>query len=406
MPEATEFATYARLLKLTPVSDVQLAPVTVPVVPPVAAAQLTRRLRPKGIVSFMLLVVLPICLAVAYFAFFAADRYESEARFVLRSPGRTISTQLPNILQAAGIARASDDGYIVREFLESRDAMEVLERQADLKAAYAAGGHDFIWRFPNFFTSKTDEGLYRHYQRLMSADFDSTTGVSILKMQAFTPDAARRLATALLEAAESLVNHLNERARQDAIKVANTEVERMKARALTAQAALTAFRERERLVDPSQVTIAVLETINQLSMEFAALSVQINQLEKTTRNSPQIMPLRSRRSAIEVQIATERHRLAGDAQAIAPRIAEYERLMLEREFAAKALLTAMTALETARVEAQRQQVYLEKVAIPAQPDYPTYPWRIVWCLVTLVAGYMTWRMWRTLVKDAVEHAKP
>lgn len=406
MPDATEFATYARLLRLTPVSDVQLAPAVVTVDALAAEARPKRRLKLKGVVSVVALVVLPTCLAVAYFAFFAADRYESEARFILRSPGRTISAQLPNLLQAAGIARASDDGYIVQEFLQSRDAMEVLEKHSDLKAAYAAGGHDFIWRFPNFFTSKTDEGLYWHYQRMTSAEFDNTTGVSILKMQAFTPEAAQRLAAALLESAEGLVNRLNERARQDALKMADAEVERMKARALAAQAALTTFRERERLVDPNQVTLAVLETIAKLSVEVATLSVQIGELERTSRNSPQIMPLRSRRSAIEAQIVTERHRLAGDAQAIAPRIAEYERLMLEREFAAKALITAMTALETARVEAQRQQVYLEKIATPARPDYPTYPWRVVWCLVTLVAGYMTWRMWRILVKDAVEHAKP
>lgn len=167
MPDATEFATYARLLRLTPVSDVQLAPAAIPVDVPVAEVRPKRRLKLKGAASFLLLVALPTCLAVAYFTLLAADRYESEARFVLRSPGRTISAQLPNILQAAGIARASDDGYIVREFLESRDAMEVLEKNADLKAAYAAGGHDFIWKFPNFFTSMTDEGLYWHYQRMM-----------------------------------------------------------------------------------------------------------------------------------------------------------------------------------------------------------------------------------------------
>lgn len=405
MPDATEFATYARLLRLTPVSDVQLAPTAVSVETPPTAVAPKRRLKFRDTVSFFLLVVLPTCLAVTYFAFFAANRYESEARYILRSPGRTISAQLPNILQAAGIARASDDGYVVREFLDSRDAMKVLEKQADLKAAYAAGGHDFIWKFPNFFTSQTDEGLFWHYQRMVSADFDSTTGVSTLKTQAFSPEAAQRLAAALLESAESLVNRLNERARQDAIKVADVEVERMKGRTLAAQAALTAFRERERLVDPSQVTLAVLETIARLSVEAAALSVQIRELEKTSHNSPQIAPLRSRRSAIEAQIATERHRLAGDAQAIAPRIAEYERLMLEREFAAKALITAMTALETAKVEAQRQQVYLEKVATPARPDYPIYPWRIVWCLVTLIAGYMTWRMWRIVVKDGLRHAE-
>lgn len=406
MPDATEFATYARLLRLTPVSDVQLAPAAVSVESSSAATNPKQRLKLKGVVSFLLLVALPTCLAVSYFVFFAADRYESEARFILRSPGRSISAQLPNILQAAGIARASDDGYIVREFLESRDAMEVLKKNTDLEAAYAAGGRDFIWKFPNFFTSKTNEGLYWHYQRMMSADFDNTTGVSTLKMQAFAPEAAQRLAVALLDAAEGLVNRLNERARQDAITVADAEVERMKARALAAQAALTAFRERERLVDPSQVTMAVLETIARLSVESATLSVQIGELEKTSRNSPQIIPLRSRRSAIEEQIMAERHRLAGDAQAIAPRIAEYERLMLEREFAAKALITAMTALETAKVETQRQQVYLEKVATPARPDYPTYPWRVVWCLVTLVAGYMTWRMWRILIKDGLKHAEP
>lgn len=406
MPDATEFATYARLLRLTPVSDVRLAPAAVSAERATTEVQPRQRPKFKGVVSLLMLVALPTCVVLAYFVFFAADRYESEARFILRSPGRTISAQLPNILQAAGIARASDDGYIVREFLESRDAMEVLEKSADLKAAYAAGGHDFIWKFPNFFTSKTEEGLYWHYQRMMSADFDNTTGVSTLKMQAFTPEAAQRLATVLLEAAESLVNRLNERARHDAIKVADVEVERMRARALAAQAALTAFRERERLVDPSQVTLAVLETIARLSVEAATLSVQIGELEKTSRNSPQITPLRSRRSAIEAQIATERHRLAGDAQAIAPRIAEYERLMLEREFAAKALITAMTALETARVEAQRQQVYLEKVATPARPDYPSYPWRVIWCVVTLAAGYMAWRMWRILVQDGMKHAEP
>lgn len=406
MPDATEFATYARLLRLTPVSDVQLAPASITVETHAAETESKRRPKPKGIVSFLLLVALPTCLTVAYFAFFAADRYESEARFVLRSPGRTLSAQLPNILQAAGIARASDDGHIVREFLESRDALEVLEKNANLKRAYAAGGRDFIWSFPNFFTSQTEEGLYWHYQRMMSADFDNTTGVSTLTIQAFTPEAAQRLATALLEAAEGLINRLNERARQDAISLADAEAERMKARALAAQSALTAFRERERLVDPSHVTLAVLETIARLSMEAATLGVQIGELEKTSRSSPQIPPLRSRRSAIETQIATERHRLAGDAQAIAPRISEYERLMLEREFAAKALVAAMTALETARVEAQRQQVYLEKVASPARPDYPAYPWRIVWCFVSLVSGYMAWRMWRILVKDGVKHAEP
>jgi hypothetical protein len=84
----------------------------------------------------------------------------------------------------------------------------------------APAAHDPLWQFPNLFTSDSHEGLFSHYERLVSADFDSTTGVSTLKVQAFSPEDARRLTKALLDDAEALVNRLNERARRDAISIA------------------------------------------------------------------------------------------------------------------------------------------------------------------------------------------
>lgn len=405
MPDTTQFATYARLLRLTPVGEP-----TLPAPPAIAtmaerAAPVQRRW-PSGIVSLLLLVLLPTCLATGYFCLMAADRYQSEARFVLRMPGRAIANAaMANLLQSSGVTRSTDDGYIVREFLESRDAMAWLEKTSRLRAAYGEPKWDFIWRFPNPFMSNTEEGLYRQYERMVSASFDSSTGVNTLKVQAFTPADARHQTAALLDAAEALVNRLNERARRDAIGLADAEAERMRQRTLAAQAALTAFRERERLVDPGQATLAVLETIAKLSQEAAQVSVELGQLEKASPNGPQIGSLRGRRAALEAQIAIERQRLAGDAQSIAPKIAEYERLMLEREFAEKALMAAMTSVELARVEVLRQQIYLERVAAPGQPDYPAYPLRAVWCLATLAAGFMAWRMWRILAGDALRHTE-
>jgi capsular polysaccharide transport system permease protein len=241
---------------------------------------------------------------------------------------------------------------------------------------------------------------------MVSAEFDNTTGINTIKVQAFTPTDARRIAGALLDGTEALVNRLNERARQDAITVAEAEVERMRERAVAAQAALTTFRERERLIDPSQATLAVLETIGKLAQEVALVSVQISELSKSSPNGPQITPMRGRRAALEAQILQERRRLAGDAEAIAPRIVEYERLMLEREFAEKALVSAMTAVETARVDAIRKQIYLERITDPSQPDYPAYPWRVVWTLAVALAGYMIWRMWRILSADTLRHVGP
>ena len=158
-------------------------------------------------------------------------------------------------------------------------------------------------------------------------------------------------------------------------------------------------------MDPSHATLAVLETIAKLSEDAAQVSVQLNELDKASPNAPQLAALRMRRAALESQIAIERHRLAGDAQSIAPRIAEYERLMLEREFAERALLAAMSAVEMARVEALRQQVYLERVAAPGRPDYPAYPWKIIWSFSVMAAGYMIWRIWRILTADARRHSR-
>lgn len=408
MPDAAQFATYARLLRLTPVLE---STVTAPATLTVTDSSRKERsggstLWRKGLVSLFFLAVLPSCIGISYFWLLAADRYQSEARFVLRMPGRALANAaMANLAQASGVTRATEEGYFVQQFLESRDALTWLDVHAHIADVYGVANQDPVFGFPSPIWSNTKEGLYHHFLRMTSVDFDSTTGVTTLKVQAFSPADAQRLTASLLNAAEELVNRLNERARRDAIRLAEAEEARMRRRALTAQAALTEFRERERLVDPKQATLAVLETIATLSSEAAQVSVHISELSKSSPGAPQISPLRARRAALETQITIERQRLAGDAESIAPRIAEYERLMLEREFGEKALLSAMTAVETARVESLRQHVYLERIAAPSRPDYAAYPWRVLWCLGIAAAGLMAWRLWRLIVADAFRHSQ-
>lgn len=404
MVDSSQLTSYARLLRLTPITEVAMV---APEVSLVTEERPHRNRRAWGALSFFVLVVFPVCLAAGYLGLIAVDRYESEARFVLRTPNSgTPDIAMPKLLQSVSPARPTDDGYVVKEFLESRDAMMWLVKTAGLKEAYGKGGSDFVWTFPNILSSETNESLYRHYQRMMSATFDSATGINALKVQAFTPTDAERLTTSLLDAAQALVNRLNERARSDAIQLADAEVDRMRRRVLAAQTALMEFRDRERLIDPAQSTLAVVESIGNLSTQIAIVGVQINELSKSAPESPQIGSLRGRQAALEDQILVERQRLAGDAKSIAPRMAEYERLVLDREFAHQALMAAMTALETSRVDAVRQHIYLERVSSPARPDYPAYPDRLLWLLGIAAAAYMMWRIWRVLVADVLGHVDP
>ena len=405
MPDASQFVPYARMLRLTPVTDVVTGIGDVPVAEDLAVARPARRQRYR--LSLLLLMVLPTLATATYFYAFAADRFESEARFVLRMPGRSSSDiTMPNMVQGQGAMRSNDDGYIVQDFLQSRDAMIWLEDHADLQAVVRRVSWDPFWRFPALLGRDTQEALYKYLQRIVSATFDTTTGVTTLTVQAFAPADAERLASSLLDAAENLVNRMNERARRDAVSIAQGEVDRLRQRTEAAQSELKAFRERERMVDPTHATLAVLETIAKLSQEAALVGVQLGELVKASPDAPQIAALRLRRAALEGQIDMERRRLAGDAQAMAPRIAEYERLSLEREFAERALVSAMTMLENAKVEVLRQQVYLERVATPNRPDHRAYPWRLLWCLIAAAGGTMAWLIWRVVKADALRHIEP
>lgn len=411
MPDASNLAQYARLLRLTPVDGTPQPSATIE---KKAEVRQERKFFGHALGGLLLFVLLPTLIGIVYFGWIAADRYESEVRFVVRIPGTAGSAgMLANLMQKAGegltttgMVRGAEDSYIVSNYLESRDALAYLETHAAYRKMVETEAADFLWRFPNFFTANTQEGLYRHFRRLMSISFDSTTGVSTLRVEAFSPSDAQRLATALLKGAEALINRLNERARSDVIRFAEAEVERMRGRADDAQAKLTMFRESESLIDPTHSTLAVLEAIARLSEEVALVNVQLRELQSGSPAGPQIASLRNRQAALEAQIKAERQKLAGDALSIAPRIAQYERLMLEREFSHRALLAALTAVEMARLEATRQHVYIEQVAAPSLPDRAAYPWRVLWCLGILMFSYVIFRIGSLLVNDARRHAAP
>src|ERR1700737_3794146 len=71
----------------------------------------------------LVLAGIPVVLAIFYFLVLAADRYESEATFVVRSPSGNAVSQMANLVQGSGIISSSEDAYIVHEYLQSRDEM-------------------------------------------------------------------------------------------------------------------------------------------------------------------------------------------------------------------------------------------------------------------------------------------
>jgi capsular polysaccharide transport system permease protein len=351
-----------------------------------------------------LMVALPTALGIVYFGVIAAARFESEAKFIVRGPSSGSTSQIASLVQGSNIVRSADDAYVVHEYIASRDAMRHLVAEDGLLDVFNRPEADLLWRYPGWFTTPNAERLFEHYLKFVSVSYDQTTGISTLRVQAFRPEDAEKIADALLRDSETLVNKLNERAQGDAIASAEREVTASKSQALAAQEQVTAFRNRESVLDPGRVSTAALETIARLSLEQAQTNAALAELTKSSPQNPQILTFRLRIAALADQITKERLQLAGNGNSMAPRIAEYEKLMLEREFAERTFVSALSSLEAARVDAQRQRLYLERISSPAVPDYAAYPYRLTFIVATFLLSGIVYRIARAVVLDTLAHA--
>ena len=88
---------------------------------------------------------------------------------------------------------------------------------------------------------------------------------------------------------------------------------------------------------------------------------------------------------------------------LAGKAADFQRLALDREFADKMLASAMNTLEQARNEAQRKQLYLERISQPNLPDIAIEPRRFRSVLATFAVGMVLWGVLIMLLAGVREH---
>ena len=371
---------------------------------PRTGARIIRQLFGSLNIWFWAIVGLPTLVAGVYYFAIASDLYLSEAKFIVRSPKQVQTSTIGALIQSTGLARAVDDTAVVEDFIMSRDAVGKLEQRDHLREVFGRPEGDFVTRFPGILMRSDFEALFQRYAHFVSVETDHTSGVTALRVKAYRAEDAQNIARALLSDSEELVNELNERARKDALGTARQEVDRAQERISRIQSQLTAYRVQQNMLDPKSASTGVLELIGQMRTAQATARQQLGELIKNSPSSPQIPLLQTRIAALDKLIAEERAKLSGETNSVVSSLTEYERLMLDRELAEKALASAFTSLEAARLEAQRQQLYLETIAAPNLADYPLYPKRAVSFGMVLVSCLVAYGIAWLLVISAREHA--
>jgi BexC/CtrB/KpsE family polysaccharide export inner-membrane protein len=342
-----------------------------------------------------------------YYFVIAAPLYVVEAKYVASIKNSTQSASgLNSILSTVGAAGgdlSQVTAYEVKDYMTSRGAVEDFVQHAGLAQIMRRPPGDFLYRYPRPFSSENMEGLYSAFGRFATVQYNLQTGISTLTVRAFRPQDAQRLAQAMLDRSEAWVASLNARALSDQVAQSQRQVDDAVAAVAKAQAALTLYRNGQRMIDPDKSATADLELLSHLEAQIDALKAQRAAVASAAPQSPQIPLLDKQIAAFQGQIDNERASQAGAANSLAPKVAQYQKLVLDSDMAAKGLESAVAGLESAHMDARRQQVFLQRVVSPTRPDRPEEPHRLKMVLLIMVSSLLAYAIIALVISALREH---
>lgn len=371
-------------------------PKVVEVPPPAGPARIERRHRGL-ILSFGLIVLVPILVVAAYLWAVAEDQYASVTGFtVQQDEGGTASDLLGGLAEFAGAGQQSDSD-ILYEFVQSQELVERIREELDLVGHYTRH-----WPDDPVFALRADptiEDLVAYWQRIVRIAYDQSTGLIELRVLAFDPAFAQTLAQAIVAESQAMINALNDQARADLMAYARDDLDRALERLRAARQALTQFRTRTGIVDPQADVQGQFGVLNTLQQQLAGALIEYDLLAGSADpGDPRLVQLERRIAVTRARIAEERETLSSDAVEgsdvdFPTLMAEYESLVVDREFAEETYRAALSAFDIAREKAQRQSRYLATFVRPTRAQSAEYPQRLT--LVGL-AGLFLLLFWAIL----------
>ena len=357
------------------------------------------RLPRKGKI-FACVVLLPTVAVFLYYLLWASPMYVSQTRFAIRSAdssggGLDIASALLRSSSSTGA-----DAHIVVEYIQSLDIIHDIDKELGVDLHFSV--------FSRLTNNPTQDEQLRYWKWAVIPALDQDTGIITLETKAYSPEMAQKIAAAVLARSEALVNTMNLRAREDAVSLAQSEVQRAEARVRKAQEAMRNFRDAHTLLDPRVTAAGLQGVVTELEGEAVKLRAQLAEAQSFMRSSaPATKALQTRLKAVESQLDQEKQRLAGlrsqegNLNAV---VGEYEDLTIEAEFAQKQLVTAMSALESARVHEVAKSRYVVAFQQPTLPDESLYPRPFLFTAYVFVGALLLLGLGSLITASIREHA--
>ncbi len=318
-------------------------------------------------------VGLPTFMAAVYYYTIATPLYSSHSEFVIQQAEPAAAAGMASLLKGTAMA-SSQDSIAVQGYLQSPDAMERLNADQGFRAHFSNPSIDPIQRLTN---DASNSAAYRVYKRNVKISYDPTEGIIRMEVIAADPQKAVDFSKALIGYAEDQVDNMTQRLREDQMKGAQESYDNTEKNLTAANTRVLELQEKFKVLS-SEVEISLITNqITQLDTQMTQDKLSLAQMESNTSpNKARMDPLKRRIAAVEAEIDSLRSRLTEDGaggESLAR--VQSELLVAQADAQTRQLLLAQSlqAMETARVEANRQTRYLSMAVSPVVADEATYP---------------------------------
>jgi capsular polysaccharide transport system permease protein len=334
-----------------------------------------RRRRKTGLLLTRLafFVLLPTLIAGYYYYNIATPLYATKSEFLIQKADATAPGSLAGMFSGTQFATAQDS-ITVQSYLQSRDAMQRLDKEEGFKAHFSQDWIDPIKRLP---AGASNEEGYKLYQKFVKIGFDPSEGILKLEVIAVDPATSENFSEALIRYAEEQVDHLSARLRSDQMKDAQNNFEDARSKMMEAQAKVLALQEKLGVLDPISESASLMGQISGFETQLRQKRLELQQLQDNLRpNQARVDGVKGDIQRLEALIAELRAQMTQTANGSAS-LAQIsgELRLAETDLATRQLFmqAALQSLETARIEAGKQVRYLALGVRPVAPDRPTYP---------------------------------
>lgn len=372
------------------------APASKTAVPRVAGPVRMKKRHYALIVSFVVMVLVPMVCVGGYLYLFAKDQFVSDVGFTVRREEAPLVSSLISSLGQVSSA-SSTDSDILFEFVRSQELVQRVDAQLDLRGIYAKfSDEDPVFGLQD---NAMIEDLVTYWQRMVKVSYAPGTGLLELEVRAFDAATAHQIAELIFSESSAMINELSSIARDDATRYARADLVRAETDLKGIRETLTRFRLRTQIVDPQAAIQGQMGLLISLQQQLGEALIELDLLGQSTRaGDPRMTQLNSRISAIQARISQEREQFGqgGDVaggQNYATVVAEFERLIVDREFAEQKYASALANFDRAVTEAQRQSRYLAAYVGPTLAESPKHPRRI---LLFLLFGFFVTISWAIL----------